>query len=83
MRCVFAGRAFTYDDWGRGPVVVLVHAFPGAGRIWPRECVFSCIDEAVALIRSARPGLYREWVGERYGLERQQQSVLRLLAGLE
>ena len=60
----------------------VVHDFPGADRLWPEECLFAAVDEAVALIRSARPGLYREWVGERYGLERQQASVLRLLAEL-
>jgi glycosyltransferase involved in cell wall biosynthesis len=60
----------------------VVHDFPGADRVWPEECLYASIDHAVALIRSARPGLYREWVGERYGLERQQQAVLRLLADL-
>jgi glycosyltransferase involved in cell wall biosynthesis len=60
----------------------VVHDFPGADRLWPEECLFASIDQAVALIRSSRPGLYREWVRERYGLERQQESVLRLLAEL-
>ena len=60
----------------------VVHDFPGADRLWPEECLFASIDEAVALIRSSRPGLYREWVGDRYGLDRQQQAVLRLLAEL-
>ncbi|MSP03401.1 MAG: glycosyltransferase [Acetobacteraceae bacterium] len=61
----------------------VVHDFPGADHLWPPECLFASIDEAVALIRSARPGLYREWVRERYGLERQQAAVLRLLADLQ
>ena len=60
----------------------VVHDFPGADRLWPEECLFASIDEAVALIRSSRPGLYREWVRERYGLDRQQEAVLRLLAEL-
>ncbi len=60
----------------------VVHDFPGADRLWPEECLFAGIDEAVALIRSSRPGLYREWVRERYGLDRQQTAVLRLLADL-
>jgi glycosyltransferase involved in cell wall biosynthesis len=60
----------------------VVHDFPGADLLWPEECLFASIDEAVALIRSARTGLYRDWVGERYGLHRQQQAVLRLLADL-
>jgi glycosyltransferase involved in cell wall biosynthesis len=57
----------------------VVHAFPGADQLWPAECLFSAIDDAVALIRSARPGLYRGWVADRYGLDRQEAAVLRLL----
>ena len=60
----------------------VVHDFPGADRLWPEECLFASIDEAVALIRSSRPGLYREWVQARYGLDRQRDAVLRLLADL-
>jgi glycosyltransferase involved in cell wall biosynthesis len=60
----------------------VVHDFPGADLLWPEECLFASIDHAVALIRSARPGLYRDWIRDRYGLDRQQQSVLRLLADL-
>jgi glycosyltransferase involved in cell wall biosynthesis len=61
----------------------VVHDFPGADRLWPSECLFAAIDDAVALIRSARPGLYRDWVGERYGLHRQVAGVIALLAELE
>lgn len=57
----------------------VVHDFPGADTLWPNECLFASIPDAIALIRSARPRLYREWVGERYGLERQVASVLDLL----
>jgi glycosyltransferase involved in cell wall biosynthesis len=57
----------------------VVHHFPGAGRLWPPECLFASIDEAVALIRSARPGLYRDWVAERYGLQQQETAVLNVL----
>jgi glycosyltransferase involved in cell wall biosynthesis len=60
----------------------VVHDFPGADRLWPAECLFAAIDDAVALIRSAQPGLYRDWVADRYGLDRQCEAVLRLLAGL-
>jgi glycosyltransferase involved in cell wall biosynthesis len=60
----------------------VVHDFPGADSLWPSECLFASIDQAVSLIRSSRPGLYRDWVGERYGLDRQQDAVLRLLAEL-
>jgi glycosyltransferase involved in cell wall biosynthesis len=58
----------------------VVHAFPGAARIWPGECLFDSIDEAVDLIVHARPGEYRDWVGRRYGLDRQISSVMELLS---
>ena len=60
----------------------VVHAFPGAEHLWPRECLFASVEDATALIRSARPGLYRGWVAERFGLERQVDMVLGLLAGV-
>ena len=60
----------------------VVHDFPGADLLWPTECLFAGIEEAVALIRSSRPGLYREWIRDRYGLDRQIGAVLDLLAGL-
>lgn len=60
----------------------VVHDFPGAARLWPRECLFASIEQAVALIRTARTGLYRDWVRDRYGLDQHQSAVLRLLATL-
>jgi glycosyltransferase involved in cell wall biosynthesis len=60
----------------------VVHDFPGADLLWPEECLFAGIDEAVALIRSARPFLYRDWVADRYGLARQVAAVLDILGGL-
>ena len=60
----------------------VVHGFPGADRLWPADCVFASVDHAVALIQAARPGLYRDWVAERYGLDRQIATVLALLQGV-
>lgn len=60
----------------------VVHAFPGADRIWPAECLFASVEDAVSLIRAARTGLYRGWVGDRYGLDRQSATILALLTGL-
>ena len=57
----------------------VVHDFPGAGRLWPADCVFASVDHAMALIQAARPGLYREWVADRYRLEHQVSAVLALL----
>ncbi len=58
----------------------VVHDFPGADALWPEECLFADIDSAVALIRAGRPGLYRGWVAERYGLDAQAEAVLVTLA---
>jgi glycosyltransferase involved in cell wall biosynthesis len=60
----------------------VVHAFPGADRLWPCECLFAAEDEAVALIGAARTGLYRDWVVQRYSLERQVDQVLTLLSAM-
>ena len=64
----------------------VVHDFPGADRLWPRECLFASVDQAVAQIQSGRPGLYRDWIAEHYALERQAASTISLLqrvAGME
>lgn len=60
----------------------VVHDFPGAEALWPRECLFASIDAAVALILAARPGLYRGWVAEHYGLAQQAAVLLAMLDGL-
>lgn len=60
----------------------VIHNFPGAGSLWPHECLFAGIEEAVAKIVTAQPGLYRNWIADRYGLDRQIDSVLGLLAAL-
>jgi glycosyltransferase involved in cell wall biosynthesis len=57
----------------------VVHAFPGADRLWPRECLYASVDDAVALIMAGQPHLYRDWVAENYGLERQVQMTLALI----
>jgi hypothetical protein len=57
----------------------VVHDFPGADRLWPPECLFASVDQAVALIRSAQSGLYRDWVTARYALARQASAILGLL----
>lgn len=57
----------------------VVHHFPGADRLWPNECLFASVDDAVTLIRAGRPGLYRDWIEGRFSLGRQLDSVLALL----
>jgi glycosyltransferase involved in cell wall biosynthesis len=60
----------------------VVHAFPGADRLWPSECLFAAEDEAVALIGAARTGLYRDWVVQHYSLQQQIDQVLTLLSAM-
>ncbi len=52
---------------------------PGAGECWPAEMLFRTVDEAVALIRSARPGRWREYICNTYSLERQIAEVSAIL----
>ncbi len=51
-----------------------------AGEFWPELVRFATVDEAVALIRGARPNCWRSYVAERYGLARQVAVVRALLA---
>jgi FkbM family methyltransferase len=58
----------------------VIHDFPGADELWPRECLFSTVDEAVELICGARPGQYVDYVRERYDAPLQFAAVDALLA---
>lgn len=58
----------------------VLHRFPAAETLWPEECLFGTVDAAVGLIQAARPGLYRDWVADRYDLNIQIRKVLDLLA---
>lgn len=58
----------------------VIHDFPGAAALWPPECLFATVDEAVALIRNAAPGRYVAYVRERYDSARQFCAIDALLA---
>lgn len=58
----------------------VIHGFPGAHRLWPAECLFAAEDDAIELIQDARPGCFRGWVEQHYGLERQIDRVLAVIA---
>jgi len=60
----------------------VIHNFPGADRLWPVECVFASVEEALLLIRTARPNLYRQFVADRYDIAHQERAVLALLGAL-
>ena len=61
----------------------VIHDFPGADRLWPRECLFASIEEATGLIGAGRTGLYCDWVSQHYGLDRQVRTVLDLLRRMQ
>jgi glycosyltransferase involved in cell wall biosynthesis len=58
-------------------IAMLDHA--AAGEFWPEETRFACVDEAVAMIRAARPHRWRALVEERYGLALQAARVLEIV----
>lgn len=58
----------------------VIHNFPGANAVWPGECLFSTVDEAVALIRAAEPSKYMDFVRSRYDSALQFAAVDALLA---
>ncbi len=61
-------------------VFPVIHNFPGANAVWPGECLFSTVDEAVALIRAAEPGKYMDFVRSHYDSALQFAAMDALLA---
>lgn len=57
----------------------VIHDFPGADRLWPSECLFTTVDEAVQMIQTAKPGRYVDYVRERYDASVQFAAVDALL----
>ncbi len=56
----------------------LINHFPGADGLWPEECLFASLEEAVAMIQDKdnyQSDNYRRFVEERYGLEQQLASI--------
>ncbi|ABC23535.1 glycosyltransferase [Rhodospirillum rubrum] len=58
----------------------VVHNYPGAGRLWPREILFNSVDEAVALLRREDFADYRAFA-ETFDLPRQIEATRALLSG--
>lgn len=58
----------------------VIHSFPGSNTVWPQECLFSSIDEAVSLILKATPNQYVDFVRERYDCALLFSAVDALLA---
>lgn len=51
-----------------------------AGEFWPDAVRFGTVEEAVQLIRQARPHRWRDYVAQRFSLARQVAAVRSLLA---
>jgi len=58
----------------------LVHAWPGADTIWPRECLWNTFEELGA-IKPKDPAWCREWVETRYSMGRCIDKFVNLLEG--
>ena len=63
----------------------VIHAFPGAGDVFPPEYLFRTVDEFCDRVLAGRyePRRYREFVAERFGLDGQLERMNRLLVELE
>lgn len=58
-------------------MAVLDH--PGAAASWPADVLFGTVEEAVALIRAARPHRWRGYVCRNFSLDRQIGTISTLL----
>src|SRR5271166_4221931 len=58
---------------------LVVFDHPGAAECWPAEVLFGTVEEAVDLIRAARPARWRDYVRARYSLDRQIAEVAAVL----
>ncbi len=63
----------------------LIHNFPGAEQIYPRELLFNTPDDFCDLVLSGpyQPANYRKFVEDRYSLEGQLERINRLFRGFE
>ncbi len=52
---------------------------PGAGEFWPEAVRFATVDQAVALIRAARPHRWRSLVEDRFSLAAQAETLRALI----
>jgi glycosyltransferase involved in cell wall biosynthesis len=58
---------------------LVVFDHPGAAACWPAAVLFGTVDEAVSLIRAARPGRWREHVCGGFSLQRQIGALAAML----
>lgn len=58
---------------------VAVFDHPGAAATWPASVLFGTVDEAVALIRAARPRRWRDYVCANFSLDQQISAVSAML----
>jgi len=58
----------------------LIHAWPGADQIWPKECLWNTFQE-LRVIEPKDPAWCREWVESRYSMEQCIDKFVALLGG--
>jgi len=58
----------------------LVHSYPGVDEFWPVDCVFETVDQAVERIAAGNLPDLRDFIRERYNINRQIEELNHLLA---
>ncbi len=61
----------------------LIHNFPGASGLYPRQLIFNTVADCVdaALSDDYTPVLYRRFIAQNYRIERQLHGIDQILAG--
>jgi len=77
-------EAFSYvvgESLAKG-IKAIIHAFPDAEKIWPKELIFSTEEEAVMRFHEGcHPIRYRKFIEERYPLKKQLEAFDKILKG--
>lgn len=63
----------------------ITHAFPDAENIWPEECIFTSVHQAIQMITDTAgydSRRYRDHVESRYSLEAQLREIDALILGM-
>lgn len=69
------GLSYAVLEAGSCGCDLAVFDHPGAAACWPEAVLFGTVNEAVELVRCARPGRWRGYVADRFSLEKQIREV--------
>jgi len=58
----------------------VVHGWPGAELLWPKECIWNTFEELNDILWTPRePAWCREWIENRYSMDKCIDRVVELL----